>query len=77
MNQRPAKLKTHMGLNDKGVTLSAYDLVDFLTQAVEAFEKRGDEDVAARFEIMRDYVKEDVIELKKPLSFNAGISLGL
>lgn len=77
MNQRPGVFKQPMSSSDKGVTISAHSLVDFLTQAVEAFEKRGEDDVATRFEIFRDYVKEDVIENKKTFSFNAGISLGL
>lgn len=77
MNQRPAKLKQHIGAKDRGGVISVYDLKQFLDQAVVELEKRGEVEAATRFEIFRDYVVDDIIELNKSFSFNRGISLGL
>lgn len=76
MNQRPANMKSSMASGDRK-TISAHDLLTFLDNAVTDLESKGEVEAATRFEIFRDYVKEDVIDGTKKFGYDGGVSLGL
>jgi hypothetical protein len=59
-NQRRGRFHS-ASLNDEGggqITLK--ELIDFVTQAQKSLEQNGEEDSALRFEILGDFLREDV-----------------
>jgi hypothetical protein len=72
-NQRPGKSHA-AGLNDRA-DVSLRSLIDYVKQAHAACEEVGEEDSALRFEMMLDFLQQDVVN-GKPFKFSYK-SLGL
>lgn len=74
MNQRPGRYHS-AALHDSGSAIPLSQLIRFVRAAQAALEKHGEDDSALRFEILGDYLQEDVVN-GKPFEFTTK-TLGL
>lgn len=74
MNQRPGK--THLAALGDGQNVTLRSLIDYVKNARVALDETDHEDAAYYFEMFEDFLRTEVANGTKPLSFTYK-SLGL